>query len=226
MLVLGRAGRGRRRPARRAPTRPVVVDPVGVSKHGDPLLAAEALDSVRTRLLPTATVATPNLDEVAQLTGVRVEDEDGMRRAARRDPGVRAALGADQGRAPARRRRSTCSPTAPRSTGCGRRAWTTGTPTARAARSPPPSPASLAQGQRGPGGGAGGQGVRHGRDRARDSRWARASARSTTAGASMTPAALGPGYGPPAARARKAGPPRWTGFSRQPQGLRYDRRRN
>ncbi|MFI6688878.1 bifunctional hydroxymethylpyrimidine kinase/phosphomethylpyrimidine kinase [Streptomyces sp. NPDC050485] len=62
---------------------PVVVDPVGVSKHGDPLLAAEALDSVRTRLLPAATVATPNLDEVAQLTGVHVEDEDGMRRAAR-----------------------------------------------------------------------------------------------------------------------------------------------
>ncbi|MFE9403855.1 bifunctional hydroxymethylpyrimidine kinase/phosphomethylpyrimidine kinase [Streptomyces sp. NPDC006530] len=61
---------------------PVVVDPVGVSKHGDPLLAAEALDSVRTRLLPAATVATPNLDEVTQLTGVLVEDEDGMRRAA------------------------------------------------------------------------------------------------------------------------------------------------
>lgn len=61
---------------------PVVVDPVGVSKHGDPLLAAAALDGVRTRLLPAATVATPNLDEVAQLTGVRVEDEAGMRRAA------------------------------------------------------------------------------------------------------------------------------------------------
>ncbi len=61
---------------------PVVVDPVGVSKHGDPLLVAEALDSVRTRLLPAATVATPNLDEVTQLTGVLVEDEDGMRRAA------------------------------------------------------------------------------------------------------------------------------------------------
>ncbi|MEU6980561.1 MULTISPECIES: bifunctional hydroxymethylpyrimidine kinase/phosphomethylpyrimidine kinase [unclassified Streptomyces] len=61
---------------------PVVVDPVGVSKHGDPLLAASALDSVRTKLLPVATVATPNLDEVAQLTGVVVEDEPGMRRAA------------------------------------------------------------------------------------------------------------------------------------------------
>ncbi|WP_353947223.1 bifunctional hydroxymethylpyrimidine kinase/phosphomethylpyrimidine kinase [Streptomyces sp. HUAS MG91] len=61
---------------------PVVVDPVGVSKHGDALLAASALDAVRTKLLPTATVATPNLDEVAQLTGVRVESESDMRRAA------------------------------------------------------------------------------------------------------------------------------------------------
>ncbi|MFG2515549.1 bifunctional hydroxymethylpyrimidine kinase/phosphomethylpyrimidine kinase [Streptomyces sp. NPDC048584] len=61
---------------------PVVVDPVGVSKHGDPLLAASALDSVRTRLLPVATVATPNLDEVAQLTSVHVDSEAGMRRAA------------------------------------------------------------------------------------------------------------------------------------------------
>ncbi|MER7485714.1 bifunctional hydroxymethylpyrimidine kinase/phosphomethylpyrimidine kinase [Streptomyces sp. NPDC126497] len=62
---------------------PAVVDPVGVSKHGDPLLAASALDSVRTGLLPVATVATPNLDEVAQLTGIRVGSEPDMRRAAR-----------------------------------------------------------------------------------------------------------------------------------------------
>ncbi|QIQ02469.1 bifunctional hydroxymethylpyrimidine kinase/phosphomethylpyrimidine kinase [Streptomyces liangshanensis] len=61
---------------------PAVVDPVGVSKHGDPLLAESALDSVRAKLLPAATVATPNLDEVAQLTGVQVTDERSMRRAA------------------------------------------------------------------------------------------------------------------------------------------------
>jgi hydroxymethylpyrimidine/phosphomethylpyrimidine kinase len=61
---------------------PVVVDPVGVSKHGDSLLAASALDSMRTALLPLATVATPNLDEVTQLTGVRVESESGMSEAA------------------------------------------------------------------------------------------------------------------------------------------------
>ncbi|MET9257229.1 bifunctional hydroxymethylpyrimidine kinase/phosphomethylpyrimidine kinase [Streptomyces sp. NPDC003717] len=61
---------------------PAVVDPVGVSKHGDPLLAASALDSVRGALLPLATVATPNLDEVTQLTGVRVESDSDLRRAA------------------------------------------------------------------------------------------------------------------------------------------------
>jgi hydroxymethylpyrimidine/phosphomethylpyrimidine kinase len=61
---------------------PAVIDPVGVSKHGDALLAASALDSVRTRLLPVATVATPNLDEVAQIAGVRVESEGQMRQAA------------------------------------------------------------------------------------------------------------------------------------------------
>ncbi|MEV0850315.1 bifunctional hydroxymethylpyrimidine kinase/phosphomethylpyrimidine kinase [Streptomyces sp. NPDC049954] len=62
---------------------PVVVDPVGVSKHGDALLAAEALDSVRTKLLPVATVATPNLDEVAQLTGVHVTRPEDLPEAAR-----------------------------------------------------------------------------------------------------------------------------------------------
>ncbi|MFF8458105.1 bifunctional hydroxymethylpyrimidine kinase/phosphomethylpyrimidine kinase [Streptomyces albidoflavus] len=61
---------------------PTVVDPVGVSKHGDSLLAESALDAVRHRLMPVATVATPNLDEVAQLTGVEVRDEAGMERAA------------------------------------------------------------------------------------------------------------------------------------------------
>ncbi|MER5786230.1 bifunctional hydroxymethylpyrimidine kinase/phosphomethylpyrimidine kinase [Streptomyces mobaraensis] len=61
---------------------PVVVDPVGVSKHGDPLLAASALDALRLKLLPLATVATPNLDETAWLTGVRVTSEADLRRAA------------------------------------------------------------------------------------------------------------------------------------------------
>jgi hydroxymethylpyrimidine/phosphomethylpyrimidine kinase len=62
---------------------PVVIDPVAVSKHGDPLLSADAVVTVRDRLLPLATVVTPNLYEVAQLSDVKVEDEEGMRVAAR-----------------------------------------------------------------------------------------------------------------------------------------------
>ncbi len=61
---------------------PVVVDPVGVSKHGDSLLADDALAAVREELIPAATVVTPNLYEVAQLTGVKVDDESGLRAAA------------------------------------------------------------------------------------------------------------------------------------------------
>nr|WP_051952024.1 bifunctional hydroxymethylpyrimidine kinase/phosphomethylpyrimidine kinase [Actinacidiphila yeochonensis] len=67
----------------RHPDVPVVVDPVAASKRGDPLLRAGALDTVRTRLLPLATVATPNLDEVAALTGTAVTREDEMADAAR-----------------------------------------------------------------------------------------------------------------------------------------------
>jgi hydroxymethylpyrimidine/phosphomethylpyrimidine kinase len=61
---------------------PVVVDPVGVSKHGDPLLAPDAVGALKAELLPVATVVTPNLYEVAQLTGVQVTSEAGLREAA------------------------------------------------------------------------------------------------------------------------------------------------
>jgi hydroxymethylpyrimidine/phosphomethylpyrimidine kinase len=61
---------------------PIVVDPVGVSKHGDALLAPDAVGAVRGALLPVATVVTPNLYEVEQLTGVVVSDEAGLLEAA------------------------------------------------------------------------------------------------------------------------------------------------
>lgn len=61
---------------------PLVVDPVGVSKHGDPLLQADAVAVLRERLVPLATVVTPNLPEVQQLTGVRVDREADLRRGA------------------------------------------------------------------------------------------------------------------------------------------------
>ena len=61
---------------------PLVVDPVGVSKHGDPLLRPDAVEVLRSELVPLATVLTPNLPEVEQLTGVRVESERDLRRGA------------------------------------------------------------------------------------------------------------------------------------------------
>jgi hydroxymethylpyrimidine/phosphomethylpyrimidine kinase len=62
---------------------PVVIDPVAVSKHGDSLLSAGTLEEMRARLLPLATVVTPNLLEAELLTGMTITDEAQMLAAAR-----------------------------------------------------------------------------------------------------------------------------------------------
>jgi hydroxymethylpyrimidine/phosphomethylpyrimidine kinase len=49
---------------------PVVLDPVMVAASGDVLLDDDAIDTLRTVLLPRATVITPNLPEAAKLLGV------------------------------------------------------------------------------------------------------------------------------------------------------------
>ncbi|GGC10836.1 hydroxymethylpyrimidine/phosphomethylpyrimidine kinase [Marinobacterium zhoushanense] len=48
----------------------IVLDPVMVAKSGDKLLADEAVDALRSELLPLATLITPNLPEAAVLLGV------------------------------------------------------------------------------------------------------------------------------------------------------------
>jgi hydroxymethylpyrimidine/phosphomethylpyrimidine kinase len=63
--------------------RPLVVDPVFVSKHGDTLLVDDAVDALRLELLPRATVVTPNLPEASALTGAEITDRPGMEHAAR-----------------------------------------------------------------------------------------------------------------------------------------------
>jgi len=60
----------------------LVVDPVFVSKHGHVLLSGDAVGALRTRILPLATIVTPNLPEAAGLAGFAVETRDQMRRAA------------------------------------------------------------------------------------------------------------------------------------------------
>jgi hydroxymethylpyrimidine/phosphomethylpyrimidine kinase len=60
----------------------LVVDPVFVSKHGHALLADDAVEALRARILPLATLVTPNLSEAAGLTGLPVKDRHDMHRAA------------------------------------------------------------------------------------------------------------------------------------------------
>ncbi len=51
------------------PRPPLVIDPVMVATSGDRLLQADALSVYRERLMPMATLVTPNLDETAVLLG-------------------------------------------------------------------------------------------------------------------------------------------------------------
>ena len=56
--------------------RHVVLDPVMVATSGDRLLAAEAVDALRTKLIPLASVITPNLPEAADLLGEKVATDE------------------------------------------------------------------------------------------------------------------------------------------------------
>lgn len=74
--------------------RPLVVDPVFISKHGDDLLAGDAVGALREELLPLATVVTPNLPEASRLVGFEVDSREAMEAAARSllDLGATVAL--------------------------------------------------------------------------------------------------------------------------------------
>ena len=61
----------------------LVVDPVFVSKHGHPLLREDAVDALRTRILPLAALVTPNLPEAAGLAGFPVQTPQEMEGAGR-----------------------------------------------------------------------------------------------------------------------------------------------
>lgn len=61
----------------------LVVDPVFMSKHGHPLLAEDAVESLRDRVLPLAALVTPNLPEAGGLTDRRVRDRADMEAAGR-----------------------------------------------------------------------------------------------------------------------------------------------
>jgi hydroxymethylpyrimidine/phosphomethylpyrimidine kinase len=72
----------------------LVVDPVFVSKHGHRLLAEDAVSSLRGRILPLATLVTPNLPEASELAGIDAVSRNDMRQVGERllELGVSAAL--------------------------------------------------------------------------------------------------------------------------------------
>lgn len=78
----------------RAPGRPFVLDPVMVATSGDVLLDEGAEAAIRDRLLPLATLVTPNIPEAERLAGGKIEDIDGQIGAAEAliEMGARAAL--------------------------------------------------------------------------------------------------------------------------------------
>ncbi len=65
-----------------SPKTPLVVDPVIFSTTGASLLDEPGVTRLKRRLIARAAVVTPNLIEAAMLTGLTVEDLDGMKRAA------------------------------------------------------------------------------------------------------------------------------------------------
>ena len=79
--------------ARRRPPA-LVVDPVMISKTGYALLAEEAVEAVTSRLLPLATVVTPNVHEAQRLAGFEVRSVEDAERAGRaiRERGAAAVL--------------------------------------------------------------------------------------------------------------------------------------
>lgn len=70
--------------AAKAPQVPLVVDPVMVAKGGHRLLDDTAHALLRARLIPRASLLTPNIPEAEELTGMVIRDIDDMLVAARR----------------------------------------------------------------------------------------------------------------------------------------------
>ena len=63
--------------------RNIVVDPVMVATSGARLISEEAVDALKEKLLPLATLLTPHLPEAEVLSGMTISDPAGMERAAR-----------------------------------------------------------------------------------------------------------------------------------------------
>jgi len=61
----------------------IVLDPVMAAQSGDSLLQEDAVEAVKTHLMPMASVVTPNVPEAEILLGRRITNVAGMEKAAR-----------------------------------------------------------------------------------------------------------------------------------------------
>jgi hydroxymethylpyrimidine/phosphomethylpyrimidine kinase len=61
---------------------PLVVDPVMIAKSGARLLKPDAIEALKIKLLPLATVVKPNLHEAGALTGREITTLEQMKEAA------------------------------------------------------------------------------------------------------------------------------------------------
>lgn len=62
---------------------PLVVDPVMIAKSGAPLLREDAMDALIEKIIPLAKVVTPNKPEAEKLSGIRIENLEDARKAAK-----------------------------------------------------------------------------------------------------------------------------------------------
>ena len=62
--------------------RNIVADPVMVATSGARLIEEDAIETLKSEILPLATVITPNIPEAEILSGMSISDEDGMAEAA------------------------------------------------------------------------------------------------------------------------------------------------
>ena len=65
------------------PRVPVVVDPVMIAQSGDPLIESEAVDAMAEKVIPLATVLTPNLPEAERLLARKIDGLAAMQHAAK-----------------------------------------------------------------------------------------------------------------------------------------------
>jgi len=72
----------------------LVVDPVMAATSGDALLRDDTVERIRERMLPLATLVTPNIPEAERLTGLEIASVGEMHRAARalRELGAKSIL--------------------------------------------------------------------------------------------------------------------------------------